>query len=81
VIDAVKSGQFHIWCVDAVEDGIEILTGCRAGNIAEEGTVFNRVNKMLIEYAERIKKFEGLDEPEEKPVRQKGWTSDIVLKK
>jgi predicted ATP-dependent protease len=81
VIDAVRNDQFHIWCVDKVEDGIEILTGCRAGNIAEQGTVFYRVNKILNDYAERMRAFEEMEEPEEKKVKQKEWTTDIVSSK
>ena len=31
VIEAVKSGSFHIWPVATIEEGIEILTGNSAG--------------------------------------------------
>jgi predicted ATP-dependent protease len=30
VVEAVRTGRFHIWAVDTVDDGIEVLTGIRA---------------------------------------------------
>lgn len=49
VVDAVKKGQFHIWAVETVAEGIEILTGVPAGAIRDdngkfpEGSVYARV--------------------------------------
>lgn len=37
VIEAVKQGQFHIWAVDTIDQGIEILTGLKAGNRLKRG--------------------------------------------
>jgi len=31
VVEAVATGSFHIWAVDSIEDGIELLTGTAAG--------------------------------------------------
>jgi predicted ATP-dependent protease len=31
VVDAVRSGRFHVWAVSNVDEGIEILTGVAAG--------------------------------------------------
>lgn len=36
VVEAVAAGQFHIWAVDTVDEGIEILTGIAAGEIHTE---------------------------------------------
>jgi predicted ATP-dependent protease len=52
VIEAVRQSQFHIWSVETVEEGIEILTGIEAGQRREdgtydEGTVFGRVDQRL----------------------------------
>ena len=33
ILEAVKKGQFHIWAVSHISEGIEILTGVSAGNI------------------------------------------------
>ncbi len=37
VIEAVKDGRFHIWCIDTIEEGMEILSGLNAGTADEEG--------------------------------------------
>ncbi|MED0680755.1 ATP-binding protein [Aneurinibacillus thermoaerophilus] len=60
VIEAVESGQFHIWQVRTIEEGIEILTGVEAGTCDEkgdyeEGTVFGEVNKRLTRMFASIK--------------------------
>ena len=62
VIDAVKEGRFHVWPIRTIEEGIEILTGMDAGEVQTdgtypEGTVFQRVDKRLVELAEIVKKF------------------------
>ncbi|MHB0876927.1 MAG: Lon protease family protein [Anaerolineae bacterium] len=31
VVEAVRQGQFHLWAVDSIDEGIEILTGVPAG--------------------------------------------------
>ena len=38
VIDAVQTGQFHIYPVHSIDEGIEILTGIMAGGKLEGGT-------------------------------------------
>ena len=57
VVEAVKDGKFHIWAVDTIYDGIEILTGVKAGDIGQEGTVCDMVHKTLTSFAEKIKSF------------------------
>ena len=37
VLTAVDEGRFHIWAVDTVDDGIEILTGIPAGKADKNG--------------------------------------------
>ncbi|MFW6198218.1 MAG: AAA family ATPase [Acidobacteriota bacterium] len=37
VIEAVERGDFHVWAVDHVDQGIEILTGLPAGERDEDG--------------------------------------------
>ncbi|MCK5196479.1 MAG: ATP-dependent peptidase [Desulfobulbaceae bacterium] len=58
VVDAVKNGEFHIYQVSTVEEGIEILTGVAAGTPDEdgnfpEGTVYRKVQEKLKRYLER----------------------------
>jgi predicted ATP-dependent protease len=61
VIDAVKKGQFHIWAVSTIDEGIEVLTGIPAGVKTDggypEGTVNYKVDKNLREMANRLKSF------------------------
>ena len=38
VVQAVQDGTFHIWSVEDVDQGIEILTGVPAGKPAEDGS-------------------------------------------
>ena len=62
VADAVKAGRFHIYPVKTIDQGIEILTGVKAGQRRpdgrfEEESVNYRVNKRLKEIAERLKEF------------------------
>jgi len=38
IIEAVKEGKFHIWAVKTIDEGIEILTGVKAGKKKKDGT-------------------------------------------
>ena len=38
VVQAVQEGQFHIWSVSDVDQGIELLTGIPAGKLGEDGS-------------------------------------------
>ena len=58
VIEAVDAGQFHIYQIKTVEEGIQILTGQTVGKPnAEgqypEGTIYGDVQKKLKNYLER----------------------------
>lgn len=69
VVDAVEAGDFHVYAVETVDEGIEILTGVPAGEPDEEGnypegTVNYRVKQRLAELAEKQSKF-GEEEEEE----------------
>ncbi|MFN2236495.1 MAG: Lon protease family protein [Anaerolineales bacterium] len=64
ILDAVQASKFHIWSVDSIEDGIEVLTGIAAGkntdgSFAPEG-IFARVDQRLAQmYDELSKSSEG----------------------
>lgn len=67
VLEAVKLGQFHIYPVKTIDDGIEILTGVNSGKrkpdgTFEEGTVNFKVDKKLKEIAEKLKEFPATEE-------------------
>lgn len=57
VVDAVKNGNFHIYAISTIEEGIELLTGVPAGNKDENGnfpagTINYLVYNKLKKYAE-----------------------------
>jgi predicted ATP-dependent protease len=63
ILDAVVAGKFHIWPVEKVEQGIEILTGRAAGERDghgrfEEGTVFGLVDERLRAMAHTMKDYQ-----------------------
>jgi predicted ATP-dependent protease len=63
VIDAVAQGKFHIYPVATIEQGIEILTGVRAGKRAksgkfESGSVFAAADARLRTMADTLRRFE-----------------------
>ncbi|HTY74947.1 MAG TPA: Lon-insertion domain-containing protein, partial [Candidatus Nanoarchaeia archaeon] len=62
VLDAVKAGQFSIYSVETIDEGIEVLTGAKGGQrradgTFEEGTVNYLVDKTLREMAEKLKEY------------------------
>ena len=62
VIAAVAAGQFHIWPVQTIDEGIELLTGLPAGERSAEGdfpknTVHYAVQKRLLILAQDLKAF------------------------
>jgi predicted ATP-dependent protease len=71
VVEAAEKGKFHIYPVTTVEEGIEILTGMKAGELQEdgtypEGTLFQKVDDKLREMAEMEKEFgKGREDEEE----------------
>lgn len=54
-VDAVERGVFHIYAVETVDQGIEILTGVRAGALDEPGTINFLVAKRLREMGETMR--------------------------
>lgn len=62
VIEAVNSGEFHIYPVDHIDQGIEIMTGIEAGELQEdgtypEGTINAMVKARLEKMAKRLTEF------------------------
>lgn len=57
VIDAVAQGKFHLYPIRTIDEGMELLTGVRAGTVAEDGTVNGLVRKRLRELATGLKAF------------------------
>ena len=64
IVEAVKSGKFHIFAVGSIDEGIELLTGLKAGTRLpngsfEEDTVYGKVDKRLQEMADILKQYPG----------------------
>jgi lon-related putative ATP-dependent protease len=62
VVAAVAAGDFHVWAVEAVDEGIELLTGCPAGargpdGVFPEGSVHRRVEDRLRGYPDGLRDF------------------------
>jgi predicted ATP-dependent protease len=66
VLEAVAANKFHVWPVEKIEQGIEILTGMAAGHRNGDGsferqTVFGLVDHRLAEMAKRLKEFKDFE--------------------
>ena len=62
VVEAVKDGKFHIYPIKTVEEGIEILTGMKAGKrrkggVYPKGTLYRLVDDRLRTMAEKTRDF------------------------
>jgi predicted ATP-dependent protease len=62
VLAAVEAGTFHIYGMNSIDEGIEILTGQPAGQpdktgLFPEGTVNGRVQARLFDFAQRRRAF------------------------
>ena len=67
VVEAVAQKKFHIYPMRTVDEGLEILTGMRAGGVEEEGTANQAVSGRLREFAVRLKEFSGGNHRQEPP--------------
>jgi predicted ATP-dependent protease len=64
VVDAVARGQFHVWAIRTVDEGIALLTGQPAGECRQDGafplgTVHDRVQQRLRSFATRLAAYGG----------------------
>ncbi len=65
VIDAVKKGEFHIYAISTIDEGIEILTGVPAGKKDKygkfpAGTINYLANEKLVKYAKYAEKAQNM---------------------
>jgi lon-related putative ATP-dependent protease len=72
VTEAVRQGQFHVYPVRTIDEGIALLTGVPAGEAKPDGTYPEGtgnflVHKRLKEMAEQAKTFRGNGEPPAAP--------------
>ena len=63
VVSAVKAGRFHVYAVRTVDEGIEVLTGRRAGRRLRSGrfsrdSVHGLVDERLRKFHEQLQRSE-----------------------
>jgi len=73
VVDAVKAGKFHVYTAKTIDEGIETLTGAKAGTRDaagnfEEGSVNALVDKRFREMAEKLAKYSATAGEEKRKV-------------
>jgi lon-related putative ATP-dependent protease len=62
VIEAVSAGRYHVWAVETIDQGLELLTGVPAGERQPdgsypEGTIHRRVQNRLYQLAQELEAF------------------------
>jgi ATP-dependent Lon protease len=62
VRQAIADGEFHIYPIRTVDEGLELLTGFKAGSPEEEGTIHWRVERRLGQMIETLQGMAGLRE-------------------
>jgi ATP-dependent Lon protease len=66
VVEAVDKGQFHVWAVTTIEEGLEVLTGLPVGTREDDGsyprdTLFGRVDATLQRLADEVSQYGAAD--------------------
>ena len=79
VVEAVRRGNFHIYPVNTIDEGIEVLTGLKAGQRLKDGSfepdsINDRVQRRLATLAERLRDF---TRGEEQPQRAGGGNNEL----
>lgn len=64
VQEAIQAGQFHLWAVSTIDEGLEVLSGLEAGEAGDKGDFppasFNgKVRRELLRMAKTIKNYLG----------------------
>ena len=66
VVQAVRDGQFHVWAVCSIEEGLQVLTSTPPGSRAADGSyprdsVFGRVDVELQRLADGVARYGPAD--------------------
>ena len=69
VLAAVEAGQFHVWAVAEIAEGIEILTGVPAGEADQDGlyppdSVYGKVDQRVADFALKLRAFAKAADPD-----------------
>jgi lon-related putative ATP-dependent protease len=72
VVDAVRDGKFHIYSVKTIDEGIEVLTGVKAGAKGadgkfEEGSINALVDKRFSAMADKLREYSVFESEKKKP--------------
>ena len=83
VIEAVKSGSFHIFPVKFIDEGIEILTGMEAGTRDENGkypenSIFGKADNKIQQFTDIMRIFGGGEEKEERKEGKMGTAAEGI---
>ncbi len=62
VQQAIADGVFHVYPISTIDEGLELLTGFKAGSVDEEDTIHWLVGQRLNQMMEQLKGFEGIRE-------------------
>ncbi len=57
VLAAVEAGRFHLYPIRTLDEGLELLTGAKAGAVSESGTVHQHAAQRLRALAEGLRRF------------------------
>lgn len=57
VTTAIRQGQFHLYPIGSVDEGLEVLTGRRAGSVSESGTIHSLAAQSLRRLADGLRQF------------------------
>jgi predicted ATP-dependent protease len=76
VVDAVRDGKFFIYPIQKADEGLELLTGMKVGEPADdgtypEGTINYLVVKRLAEISESMEKKKEKEEEKEEEKKEK----------
>jgi predicted ATP-dependent protease len=64
VLGAIKKKKFHVWSVATIDEGIQLLTGTKAGSKRKDGSfdpgsINDLVKRRFDEMAEKVKEYRG----------------------
>lgn len=71
VVEAVRRGEFHVYTMRTLDEGLELLTGLPAGKpdadgVYPENSVHGKVQRRLAQFARVLKEFSGAERAEAK---------------
>lgn len=58
VLAAINRGEFHVWPIETIDQGIVLLTGMTAGSTADDSTFHGRVDRRLREMLAALKDYQ-----------------------